>query len=239
VTGTFANSEHARSSNGASGVHLTLADVPPPAGLLGRLRKRSVPSPGTLFVAADGVVIESPGAFRSPLSIPWSTFRKVAVDDGARWGGVSGSCRFPVYDIRSDRMGSGALIGPLWSHAAALMPEACREELIAPVPLLAPNIAFVFEPLLTTPPEGGAQQQPPAPIAALMLCVADPDAARSAFSSSVAVGDVDHDDLEYLNKVGQAGPVPASVAPPSITPPLRRTRAELNGHRAHSSARTP
>lgn len=243
MEGTFANPDPAASSNGHAVIRLGLAEATPPPGFVGRrgrrlwevLHRRRV-SAGALLVGEGGVAIDAPAAVAHRLQVSWSAVRKVVVDDGSRWGHVAGSCRFPVYDIRSDRLGSGALIGPLWSHAASMMPPGCSVELLDPVPRKAPNVAFVFEPVVATGSNGDRLAHPA--IVALMLCVEDPDAARAAFRSSVAVGDVDHDDLEYLTRVGTASERPVSVPPPGVATASRRSRNGVSGHRSHSSART-
>jgi hypothetical protein len=246
VEGTLANPDRAAATGGGAVIRLDFgaATSSPPAflGQRGRrlweaLDRRQRPGrAGGLLIGHGGVAIDAPAAIAHRLRVPWSAIRKVVVDDGSRWGHVAASCRFPVYDIRSDRGGSGALIGPLWSHAAAIMPSGCAVELLDPVPQQPPNVAFVFEPAVAL--AANVDRPAPTAIVSLMLCVENTDAARAAFRSSVAIGDVDHDDLEYLTRVGSRGTAPASAPPPSPQPPLRRTPGDLDGHRTRSSAHT-
>jgi hypothetical protein len=169
------------------------------------LRRR--PRTGTLLVTEDALVVDARAELKGRLEIPWDSIRKAVVDDGARWGYVSEVCRFPVYADRSDGDGYGALIGPLWSHAASLMPPECPVAALDPVPARPPNLALILEPVIPAPTPRG-QNGPPSPgtnsIVGLLLRTDDPDAARAALDERLAIGDVDHGDLEYLIRNGDA-----------------------------------
>ena len=164
-------------------------------------------SVGTLIVTDNALVVDARAEFRGRLEIPWDAIRKAVVDDGGRWGYVSEICRFPVYTVRPDGPGFGALIGPLWSNAASLMPPECPVAALDPVPAKAPNLALIFEPAIqASAPRGqnGHRSAETASIVGLLLCADDPDAARAALGERLAIGDVDHDDLEYLIRNGDA-----------------------------------
>jgi hypothetical protein len=164
-------------------------------------------SAGTLLITEDALVVDARAELKERLEIPWDSIRKAVVDDGARWGYVSEVCRFPVYADSPDGPGYGALIGPLWSNAASLMPPGCPVAALDPVPARAPNLALIFEPDIPAPaPRGqnGRRSNETDSIVALLLCTDDPDAARAALGERLAIGDVDHDDLEYLIRNGEA-----------------------------------
>jgi hypothetical protein len=164
-------------------------------------------SAGTLLVTEGALVVEARTEFKGLLEIPWDSIRKAVVDDGARWGYDSEVCRFPVYANRSDGSGYGALIGPLWSNAASLMPPECPVAALDPVPARPPNLALILEPAIPTPtPRGqnGYWSAGTNSIVGLLLRADDPDAARAALGERLAIGDVDHDDLEYLIRNGEA-----------------------------------
>ena len=163
------------------------------------LRRR--PRAGTLLVTEDALVVDARAELKGRLEIPWDSIRKAVVDDGARWGYVSEVCRFPVYADRSDGDGYGALIGPLWSNAASLMPPECPVAALDPVPARPPNLALILEPAIAAPaPRGQNGHWSPGTnsIVGLLLRADDPDAARAALGELLAIGDVDQDDLEYL-----------------------------------------
>jgi hypothetical protein len=195
-----------RSRNG-SVAEIRLAGGSPTSGFLRkRLGKRRVGA-GTLRVTEDALVVDARAELRGGLEIPQTSIRKAVVDDGARWGFVSEVCRFPVYADRPDGPGYGALIGPLWSNASSLMPPGCPVAALDPVPVQAPNLALIFEPGIPAPAlrgQNGRRSIETESIVALLLCTDDPDAARAALGERLAIGDVDHDDLEYLIRNGEA-----------------------------------
>lgn len=209
----------AQSANGprnGSVAEIRLAGASPPSGFLRKCRrrlwdivhKRRV-SAGTLIVTVTdaALVVDQRAEFSGRLEIPWNSIRKAVVDDGARWGFVSEVCRFPVYAHRPDGPGYGALIGPLWSNAASLMPPECPVVALDPVPAQAPNLALIFEPAIPASARRGQNGHGCAEtdsIVGLLLCADDPDAARAALGERLAIGDVDHDDLEYLIRIGDA-----------------------------------
>jgi hypothetical protein len=165
----------------------------PSRGFLGRRSKRREDA-GSLTITKASLILEDRQVLRGRLEIGWDAVRKVVVDDGARWGHVAGACRFAVYDIRADDSGSGTLIGPLWSRAAALMPAGCPSLEIDPVPAEPPNVGLLLEPALRVPlrdGQGGVA-------AVLMLHAEDPDEARALLSEQTYVGELDHADLGYL-----------------------------------------
>jgi hypothetical protein len=170
------------------------------------VRKRRA-SVGTLLVTDAVLVVDAPAELRGRLEIPWDSIRKAVVDDGARWGYVSEVCRFPVYAARSDGPGYGALVGPLWSNAASLMPPECPVAALDPVPAQPPNLALIFEPAIpASAPRGqnGLRSAGTDSIVGLLLCADDPETARAALGERLAIGDVDHNDLDYLIRNGEA-----------------------------------
>jgi hypothetical protein len=161
----------------------------------------------TLLVTEGALVVEARADLKGRLEIPWESIRKAVVDDGARWGYVSEVCRFPVYANRSDGPGYGALIGPLWSNAASLMPSECPVAALNPVPARPPNLALILEPAIPAPAPRGQNGHWSAgenSIVALLLRADDPDAARAALDERLAIGDVEQDDLEYLIRIRDA-----------------------------------
>jgi hypothetical protein len=165
-----------------------------------RLHKRRA-SAGTLLVTEDALVVEARAELKGRLEIPWDSIRKAIVDDGARWGYVSEVCRFPVYANRSDGPGYGALIGPLWSNAASLMPPESAVVALNPVPARPPNLALILEPAVPAPAPRGQNGRWSAgtnSIVGLLLRADDPNAASAALDGRLAIGDLDQDDLEYL-----------------------------------------
>ena len=211
---TIPAAQPANGSRNGSVAEIRLAGASPPSGFLrkrrrrlgGIVHKRRV-SAGTLIVTDAALVVVARAEFRGRLEIPWDSIRKAVVDDGARWGFVSEVCRFPVYADRPDGLGYGALIGPLWSNAASLMPPECPVAALDPVPAQPPNLALIFEPAIPAPaPRGqnGHRSAETDSMVGLLLCAEDPDAARAALGERLAIGDVDHDDLEYLARTGYA-----------------------------------
>lgn len=192
--------------------HVEVIDLaePPQGGALGRVGRRLHGLVGRgrgdrrrLVLSEDGLLVVADGGSGKGLEIPWEAVRKATIDDGSRWGYVSGVCRFPVYDVRDDGSGSGVLIGPLWSHASSLMPEWCPVEGLEPVPSQAPNLALILEPrrpgLRSLLQDNGGRRSTDA-IALLLLRVQDPDLAREALATRDLVGELDHDDLGYLGR---------------------------------------
>jgi hypothetical protein len=197
-------------SRNGSVAEIRLAGASPPSGFL-RRRGRKVweilrrPRTATLLVTDDALVVDARAELKGRLEIPWDSIRKAVVDDGARWGYVSEVCRFPVYADRSDGDGYGALIGPLWSHAASLMPPECPVAALDPVPARPPNLALILDPVVPAPAPRGQNGHRPTEtnsIVGLLLRADDPDAARAALGERLAIGDVDHDDLDYLIRNG-------------------------------------
>jgi hypothetical protein len=209
---TLSVAQPANGSRNGSVAEIRLAGASPPSGFLHRrgrkvwetVHKRRA-SAGTLLVTEDALVVDARAELKDRLEILWDSIRKAVVDDGARWGYVSEVCRFPVYADRPDGPGNGALIGPLWSNAASLMPPECPVAALDPVPARAPNLALIFEPDIPAPaPRGQNRFAETGSIVGLLLCAGDPDAARAALGERLAIGDVDHDDLEYLIRNGDA-----------------------------------
>ena len=160
---------------------------------------------GSLRATDSALTVRAAGPFEGGAEIPWRQIRKLVIDDGTRWGYVSGVCRFPVYDLRPDGSGSGVLIGPLWSSApASLMPDGSPKAELAPVPAEAPNVAILFDPPLAI--SGDAHHDRTEPISILLLRVEDPDAARGALAARAPSGDLGHEELEYLSGAAR-GPV--------------------------------
>jgi hypothetical protein len=170
-----------------------------PRGFLGRRRRRGG---GNLIVTKGGLVLEARQSLRGRLQIAWDSVRKAIVDDGDRWGHVGQICRFPVYDLHADGSGSGTLIGPLWARAASLMPPACPLLEIDPVGDLPPNLALLLEPPLAVPSLRGGGR---ATAAILLLHAAEPETARRALGEHVTVGELDPEDLAFLEAAGSPG----------------------------------
>src|SRR5436309_6039957 len=114
-----------------------------PLGLLSRANRKH-PRGGTLHVTAAALILNEPALFSQRIVIPLELIRKAVVDDGTLWGHASERHRFPVYDIRSDGSGSGALVGSFWGPMSSLMPPDCRMASVDPVPAEAPNLALIF-----------------------------------------------------------------------------------------------
>ena len=169
-------------------------------GWIPGLGNRGRVAAATLRATDSALLLRAEDRFENGVEIPWRDVRKLIVDDGTRWGYVSGVCRFPVYDTRPDGSGSGVLIGPLWSHAASLLPEGCPLATVDPVPPEAPNVAVIFDPPFAIPNPGRQNGATPETewIAALLLRAADSEAAREALTVHHTLGDLGHDDLEYL-----------------------------------------
>jgi hypothetical protein len=216
-------------SNGGSTVEIPLAGTVPPEGFLqkrGRrfweLIHRHPVTAGTLVLTPEAIVVDARAILRGRWEIPWTAVRKTMVDDGERWGFVASLCRFPVYDSHPDGSGSGTLIGPLWSHAASLMPPRCPHLVFDPVPVEAPNIALVLDPCQLAPSRrnDGAHGQD-RPVALVLVRANDPVAARQALASRSEFGDLDHDDLVHLSTAGNGsngnGPAASGLPPPKLS----------------------
>jgi hypothetical protein len=201
-------------SNGSSATEIPLAAASPQPVSLGkrgrklweRANKREIIKPeitaGRLLVNHGALVVDAGAELGGRLEIPWYAIRKAVVDDGSRWGYVAAVCRFPVYAVRSDGSGSGTLIGPLWSRAAALLPAGSPVVEIDPVPEQSPNLVLIFDPgIAARPPQGdGDRRGDGNSIVGMLLRTDNPAAARTAIASRIEIGDLDHDDLEYLNR---------------------------------------
>jgi hypothetical protein len=233
VEGAGSRSDAAALSNGACAVEIPLAGTVPPEGFLqkrgGRfweLVHRHPVTAGTLVLNPEAIVVDARAILRGRWEIPWTAVRKVIVDDGERWGYVASLCRFPVYDTHTDGSGSGTLIGPLWSHAASLMPPRCAQLAFDPVPVAAPNIALVLDPCQLAPSrrKDGAYGRD-RPVALVLVRANDPIAARQAIASRSVFGDLDHDDLVHLATAGIPsgnggngnGPAANGLPPPKLS----------------------
>jgi len=220
MEGKISRARAAGSTNG-SVTEIRLAAASPPSGLLGKRGRRfwemvNKPqiSAGRLLVRQDALVVEAGAELGGPLEIPWVSIRKGVADDGSRWGYVAAVCRFPVYATRSNGSGSGTLIGPLWSRAAALLPAGCPVVGVDPVPEESPNLALIFDPPISAHAKHGNGGRPGEAdsIVGMLLRADDPAAARAALAPNIDFGDVDHDDLEYLNRAADSSRS-ANVAP--------------------------
>jgi hypothetical protein len=172
----------------------------PARGFLGR-RSRRREDAGSLLITKGSLVLEARHVLSGRVEVAWDSIRKAVVDDGTRWGHMARNCRFGAYDIHPDGSGSGTLIGPLWSRAASVMPAACPMLEIEPVPAEPPNLALLFEPLAEIPSllqgNGGA--------AILLLLAADAEEARALIAEHATVGEIDRDDLAYLESLAGSG----------------------------------
>ena len=188
-------------------------------GLRHLTRRKPKVSAG-LRATDSALLLYAEGRFEDGVEIPWRDVRKLVVDDGTRWGYVSGVCRFPVYDLRPDGSGSGVLIGPLWSNAGSLLPDGCPVAEVEPVPADAPNVAVILDPPLAVPRPGRRSGDGPEAdwVSILLLRARDPEAAREALAAHQTLGDVDHDDLEYLSQ--------------AVRNPGHGRRSSLSEHRA-------
>jgi hypothetical protein len=180
----------------------------PARGFLGR-RSRRREDAGSLLITKGSLVLEARHVLRGRLEIGWDSIRKAIVDDGTRWGHMALTCRFGAYDVRPEGAGSGTLIGPLWARAASVMPAACPMLEIDPVPAEPPNLALVFEPLLEISSfregDGGAA-------AIVLLRAADPEEARALIAEHATVGEIDRDDLAYLEAAAGPGRIAREAA---------------------------
>jgi len=256
VEGKGSRYDAAASSNGGSTIEIPLAGTVPPEGFLqkrGRrfweLVHRHPVTAGTLVLTPEATVVDARGILRGRWEIPWASVRKVMVDDGERWGYVASLCRFPVYDTHADGSGSGTLIGPLWSHAASLMPPLCTPLAFDPVPVEAPNIAFVLDPCQLAPSrrnDGAYGRDRPA--ALVLVRANDPEAARQALAFRSEFGDLDHDDLVYLATAGLPsgngsngnGPAANGLPPPKLSQLVSGNGAiESSRNGARDSASSP
>jgi hypothetical protein len=195
---------------------IRLAPAKARGGLSRRLgRNRRGDSAATLRVTDSALTLRAKGRFEDGIEIPRRDVRKLVVDDGARWGYVSGVCRFPVYDLRPDGSGSGVLIGPLWSNAASLLPDGCPTAAVEPVPSEPPNVAILLDPPLAVRGAGRRSDPPEADwVAIVLLRAEDPQAAREALAAHGSLGDIAHDDLEYLTDAARRPGHPASGQQP-------------------------
>ncbi len=201
-------------------VHTTdeirLAEVARPGGLLGRVfgqrfsNRAGQSGSSYLRLTARALLLEARSTFRGKLEIPLGSVRRALVDDGSGWAYATAVCRFPVYDRRGDGSGTGALVGPLWSPAPALLPQSCPTLVLDPVPAQPPNIALILDPCVATPEI--RDQKPSRPregdsIAVVLLCAEDPERARELIAPRLELGDLDLEDLEYLS-----GPMTGAVS---------------------------
>jgi hypothetical protein len=238
--------DDAGSLSNAGSTELPLAGTVPPQGFLKkrgrRLRElvhRHPVTAGTLVVTPEAIVVDARAVLRGRWEIPWTSVRKVLVDDGERWGYVASLCRFPVYDTHADGSGSGTLIGPLWSHAASLMPPRCPQLAFDPVPVEAPNVALILDPCPPAPSRrnDGAHGQD-RPVALVLLRANNPLAARQALASRAESGDIDHDDLLYLARAGD-GSNGNGLAENDLAPPQLSQLSSANGVVESSSDGSP
>jgi hypothetical protein len=230
LKGTSSTYDAAASSKGGSTLEIPLAGTVPPQGFLqkrGRrlweLVHRRPVTAGTLVVTSEATVVDARAILRGRWEIPWTSVRKVLVDDGERWGYVASLCRFPVYDTHLDGSGSGALVGPLWSHAASLMPPRCAQLAFDPVPVEAPNVALILDPRLPAPSRRNNRAYGQhRPVALVLVRASDPVAARQALAPRPEFGDLDHDDLLYLAATAHDsngnGFSDHGVTPPALSP---------------------
>ena len=247
----------AGSTNGGPATEIRLATAAPLSGFLGKrgrrlwemVHKRLVTASqapvtaGRLLVTPDALVVDAGTELGGRLEIPWGSIRKAIVDDGSRWGYVAAVCRFPIYDLRSNGSGSGTLIGPLWSRAAALMPPACPVAVLDPVPEQSPNLALIFEPGISARmPQGSHRHRRVGAdsMIALLLRADNPDLARAEIASRVEAGDLDQDDLEYLGRApGSSRSGTGASGSEASAANDSRARASKNAReRTRSSARS-
>lgn len=158
--------------------------------------------PASLFVADRTFVLDARSVFRGRLEVPLDRVRNLVFDDGGGWAYTNVPCRFPIYDRRADGSGTGALLGPLWSPAAALLPESCPTLAVDPVPELAPNIVLILDPCVAAPlarDQKPNQSREAGFVAVLLLRAEDPEGAREILAAKTDLGQLGHPDLEYLN----------------------------------------
>jgi hypothetical protein len=248
VEGTGSTYDAAAFANGGATVEIPLAGTVPPAGFLqkrGRrlweLVHRHPVTAGTLVVTPEAIVVDARAILRGRWEIPWTSVRRVVVDDGERWGYVASLCRFPVYDTHPDGSGSGGLIGPLWSHAASLLPPGCSRLMFDPVPVRAPNVALLLNPGLPAPSRrrDGAYGMD-RPVSLVLVRAQDPAAARLVLANRGEFGDLDHDDLVYLAGKSQSagngnGSAANGLPPPRLSELVSENGGSRNGARDSAS----
>jgi hypothetical protein len=154
-----------------------------------------------LHVSASGLLLEGHPAFPAKLEIPLRSIQRAVVDDGTGWAYTTATCRFPIFDRRSDGSGTGALVGPLWATSPSLIPEDCPVLQLDPVPAEIPNIALIFEPCLSIAAGNGAAEGSGAgSVAVMMLRAEDPDLALELLGARLKTAPMGLEVLDYLKR---------------------------------------
>lgn len=181
------------------------------SGVLGRVLGRSGKGgrrsgSSKLLVSAGALLIEGHPAFGGDLEIPLRSIHRAFVDDGAGWAYTTATCRFPIFDRRSDGSGTGALVGPLWATSPSLMPDGCPVMELDPVPVQVPNIALIFDPCISTVAHGSANGDGSGSVAVMILRAEDPGLAGELLGARLTTGPMGLDVLDYLKR--PSGPLP-------------------------------
>jgi hypothetical protein len=174
-------------------------------GVLGRVLGRSGKGGGRsgsakLHVSAGALLIEGHPAFGGGLEIPLRSIHRAIVDDGAGWAYTTATCRFPIFDRRSDGSGTGALVGPLWATSPSLMPDGCPVLELDPVPVEVPNIALIFDPCISTSAQSSANGGADGLVAVMILRAEDPSLAGELLGARVTTGPMGLDILDHLKR---------------------------------------
>ena len=183
---------------------IPLAGCSSRGGVLSRVLGRSSNGNGRsaqarLLVSAGALLIEDHPAFEDKLELPLRSIQRAYVDDGTGWAYTTATCRFPIFDRRSDGSGTGALVGPLWATSPSLLPEDCPVLELDPVPAEVPNIVLIFDPCIAVPggvsPDGVA-----AGVAMMVLRAEDPDLAAELLNPKLKTGPMGLEILDYLKR---------------------------------------
>lgn len=175
-------------------------------GVLSRVFGRSAnghgrSGPAKLLVSAGALLIEGHPAFDDKLEIPLRSIRRAFVDDGTGWAYTTATCRFPIFDRRSDGSGTGALVGPLWATSPSLVPEDCPVMQLPPVPAEVPNIALIFDPCISIAVDSSSQSHNPVGgVAVMVLRAEDPDLAAELLAARLTTGPMGLEVLDYLKR---------------------------------------
>lgn len=166
---------------------------------------------GTVEVAPGHLVVDHPGVLSRPVRIPWAQVRGVFVDTG---GSAPGRFVLPGEEPAPGPAGPEAVFAAGGSRRARRRPGV---PLLASLPVV-PDVLVLLDPpaelawrypFIAGPfnPPGGDpwSARPwtgPAPTAAFLLALADPDAFAAAAATSGKLRALDRGDVEFLRAEG-------------------------------------